>query len=110
MIPSGMAIARDHSKKAKQVLKPVLGAALMAYFAYHAVQGDRGLLAWWQLRYQMETAEQELAAVKAEADHLKHRISLLKPESIDLDMVDERTRLLFAYAKPDEFILIPPAQ
>ena len=28
-----------------QVVRPVLGTLVVAYIAYHAVQGDRGLLA-----------------------------------------------------------------
>ncbi len=79
----------------------------MAYFAYHAVQGDRGLLAWWQLRHQMEAAEVQLSDVQAKKADLEHKIMLLKPESLDLDMLDERTRALFAYARPDELIIIP---
>ena len=97
----------DHSKKAKRVLTPLLGAALMAYFAYHAVQGDRGMLAWWQLRYQMEITAEELKEVREDRASLEHRISLLRPESLDRDLLDEQTRDLFAYVQPNELIIIP---
>lgn len=103
-----MARTSDHSKKAKQVLTPLLGAALMAYFAYHAVQGDRGLLAWWQFRYQMEVAETELSHVTAERAALEHKISLLRPETLDSDLLDEQTRRVLAYVQPKELIIIPP--
>lgn len=101
-----MALGKDHSKKAKQILPPVLGAALMAYFAYHAVQGDRGLLAWWQLQYQTDAIQTELSLLRAQRSDLEHRISLLNPESLDLDLLDEQARRVFAYAKPDELIII----
>jgi len=104
-----MARGKEHSKKSRHILKPVLGATLMAYFAYHAVQGDRGLLAWWQLHHQMQAVEVRLVAVKEKKAELEHRISLFRPESIDQDMLDERTRSLFAYARPDELIIIPPS-
>ena len=100
----------EHSKKAKQVLIPILGVALMAYFAFHAVQGDRGLLAWWQLRYQMEVAEAELNVLRDKRAALEHKIALLSPESLDLDLLDERARALFAHARPDELIIIPTQQ
>jgi cell division protein FtsB len=102
-----MARGSEHSKKAKQVLAPLLGAALVTYFAYHAVQGDRGLLAWWQLRHHMETAELNLASVQAERAALEHKISLLRPDSLDLDMLDEQTRRVLAFATPNEFLIIP---
>jgi cell division protein FtsB len=102
-----MAIGTDPTKKAKQVLAPLLGAALVTYFAYHAVQGDRGLLAWWQLRQQMDAAEIELASIKAERDYLENMISLLRPENLDLDMLDEQTRRVLAFAQPGEYLIIP---
>ena len=102
-----MARLGEHSKKAKQVVTPILGATLIAYFAYHAVQGDRGLLAWWQLRHQIEAADTELTDLRAKRESLEHKIALLSPESLDLDMLDERTRALLAYQRPGELTIIP---
>jgi cell division protein FtsB len=98
--------ASDQSKRIRHVLAPLLGSALIAYFAYHMVQGDRGLLAWWQLRYQIEAADQDLARVTDERAQLTHRISLMRPESLDLDMLDEETRDVLALARPNELLII----
>lgn len=92
------------------MLAPLIGAALVTYFAYHAVQGDRGLLAWWQLRQQMAAVEVDLASIEIERGHLEHKISLMRPESIDLDMLDEQTRGVLAFARPGEFVVIPEAR
>lgn len=100
----------DHSKRVKQVLAPLIGAALVTYFAYHAVQGDRGLLAWWQLRQQMDAVEVELASVEQDRAFLEHKISLMRPESINLDMLDEQTRQVLAFAQPGEYIIIPDSR
>lgn len=97
----------NHSKRAKQVLVPLIGAALVTYFAYHAVQGDRGLLAWWQLRQKMDAVEMELASVQRERAYLEHKTSLMRPESIDLDMLDEQTRGVLAFAQPGDYVIIP---
>ena len=97
----------EHSKKAKQALVTLLGAALVTYFAYHAVQGDRGLLAWWQVRQQMSAAETDLALIQAERELLESRVSLLRPDSLDLDMLGEKTRGVLAFSQPNEFLIIP---
>ena len=97
----------EHSKKAKQILAPLLGAALVTYFAYHAVQGDRGLLAWWQLRHQLEAAQTDLVAIQDERAKIEHKISLLRPESLDRDMLDEQTRRVLAFGQPNELLIIP---
>src|SRR3954463_4483094 len=104
-----MAISKDIKRKANQVIGPLMGAALMAYFAYHMVQGDRGLIAWWNLRYEIDKTDIDLAQVTAEKQALEHRVSLLRPASLDPDMLDERARLMLGSVHPDDLI-IPVAQ
>ena len=103
-----MIYRREISRKARQVVGPLMGAALMAYFAYHAVQGDRGLLAWWNLRYEIEKTEFELEAVTAEKQALEHRVALLRPTSLDRDMLEEQARLMLGSVHPDELIVPTP--
>jgi len=98
------------SRKARQVLGPVLGAAVMAYFAYHAVQGDRGLIAWWNLRYEIERADLDLARVTSEKEALEHRVALLRPESLDRDMLEERARMMLGAIHPDDVIVPEPGR
>lgn len=100
-----MALSKDISRKAHQVIGPLMGAALMSYFAYHAVQGDRGLIAWWNLRYEIEKTNFEMAEVTAEKQALEHRVSLLRPGSLDRDMLEERARLMLGAVNPDDLIV-----
>lgn len=100
-----MAISKDISRKAHQVIGPLMGAALMGYFAYHAVQGDRGLLAWWNLRYEIEKTNLALAEVTEEKRALEHRVALLGPGSLDPDMLEERARLMLGAVHPDDLIV-----
>ncbi|MEQ8736488.1 MAG: septum formation initiator family protein [Rhodospirillaceae bacterium] len=79
----------------------------MTYFAYHAVQGDRGLLAWWQLRHQLEAAQTDLAVIQGERVNIEHKIALLQPGSLDRDMLDEQTRRVLAFIQPNELLIIP---
>ncbi|NQV56104.1 MAG: septum formation initiator family protein [Rhodospirillales bacterium] len=98
-------LMRVHAR-VRQVIGPVLGSALIIYTAYHAVQGDRGLIAYWQLTKQLEQAglvRDVLAARRA--DHA-NRARLLNPKSIDRDMLDERTRYMLGYSHPDDIIII----
>jgi cell division protein FtsB len=46
-----------------------------------------------------------LDALKAERATWERRVSLLRPESIDPDMLDERARVLLNYADPRELTL-----
>ena len=100
-----MEFGQEISRKARQVLGPLMGAALMAYFAYHAVQGDRGLIAWWNLRYEIEKTNAELADVTAEKQAIEHRVALLRPGSLDRDMLEERARVMLGAVHPDDLIV-----
>jgi cell division protein FtsB len=104
-----MAIWDEVKRRAKDVIGPVLGFCVVGYFAYHSVEGDRGLVAYLRLNEQITLAKAQLAEVAAERKALEQRVSLLRPNRLDPDMLDERARLLLNLARPDE-IVIPDAR
>lgn len=77
---------------------------LLAYFTFHAVSGDRGLLAFMQLSKKTEEARAELDIVKAERLRLERKVSLLRNDSLDLDMLDEQARVLLGYSAEGETV------
>jgi cell division protein FtsB len=96
-----MGVVREIRSRAAQVVGPVIGICVIGYFAYHMLHGDRGLVAWRQLRDRVEEAQRELAAVDREKAFLEHRVRMLRPESLDPDLLDERVRVMLNYAAPD---------
>ena len=78
----------------------------MAYFAFHALHGDRGLFAWARYQQRIGDAERALARLKAERRVLEHRVRLLHPGSLDPDMLDERARLMLSYGRGDEIVFV----
>lgn len=96
------------SLKANQVIVPLMGAAMMTYFGYHAVQGDRGLIAWWNLRYEIDKADAQLSLVTAEKQALERRVALLRPQSLDTDMLAERAHLMLGAVQGDDLIVPDP--
>lgn len=91
-------------EKKSHVISATLFVLLFIYFCYHAISGDRGLLAFVRANRQVETLKKEADAVRAERLQLEHRVSLLKPNSLDLDMLDEQARKLLGYATKDETV------
>lgn len=96
---------KDIGRKARQIVEPLVGALIISYFVYHAVQGDRGLMAWWNLRYEIEKTTFEREEVSAEKRAIEQRVSLLRPESLDRDMLEERARLMLGAVAGDELII-----
>ncbi len=84
---------------------PVIGATVIFYFAYHAIQGERGLVTRWRLDQQLATADAKLADLKARRELLQHRVSLMRPGSLDPDLLDERARETLGLLGPDEAVI-----
>jgi cell division protein FtsB len=104
-----MIVLRELRRRARFVLGPVVGMALTGYFAYHLVEGDRGLLAWLSLTREIRLATANLEAVRAEraADDLK--VSNLRPDHLDPDLLDERIRATLNLVSPDDIVIMQPS-
>jgi cell division protein FtsB len=79
-----------------------IAALLIGYFGVNAFTGNHGLRAKQDLDQQIAQLSTELAALRAERANWERRVSLLQPQSIDADMLDERARALLNYVDPRE--------
>lgn len=101
-----MTLLEELRRRARYVVVPFLGISLMGYFAYHLVQGERGLLAWLRLTQQVREAKANLDAIDGQRQALDRRVGLLRPEHLDRDMLDERARATLNLAAPDEIVIL----
>ena len=85
---------------------PGLAFGLLIYVIYHMLSGDHGWLAWRQLHSELTTAEKALIDLEKEKSALEHRVTLLRPESLDLDMLDERVRAVLNNSDPNDIVAI----
>ena len=97
---------REIRKRARFLIAPLLGSLALIYLIFYGIQGDRGLLAWIQRGQDVVVAEQKLLAQQEQRDALAHRVTLLHPESLDLDLLDARVRAVLNLVGPDEIILL----
>lgn len=103
-----MSVSRALRRRAHFVLGPVIGIALTGYFAYHLVEGDRGFNAWLRLNRETRTAAANLDAVRAQRAALELRVSNLRPEHVDPDLLDERIRATLNLVAPDDIVIMRP--
>ena len=103
-----MSILREIQSRARQIAPPVVAACLAAYFGYHAIQGERGLLAWLGLKQELAQARATQTALAETRTALERRVMLLRPDNLDPDMLDERAHLLLNYGRKDEVIILLP--
>jgi len=89
-----------------------VAALLIGYFGVNAYTGEHGLIAKRDLDQDIAQLTTELDAAKAERAVWQRRVSLLKSDNIDPDLLDERARLLLDDADPRDLVLMlkPSAQ
>ena len=85
---------------------PLLACGAAGYFAYHLQIGDHGLAARSELQGRKDVLEGELAGLKEVRQRLERDVSLLRPESLDPDMLDERARAILNLANQDDLVML----
>jgi len=88
----------------------VIAALLVGYFAFHAYHGNLGIVASRAFEQEAMQLDRERNALRAERDGWERRIVLLKPESLDPDLVDELARRDLFFAHPSDLVVLRPAR
>ena len=83
-----------------------LAALFISYFAVNAFIGNHGLRAKQDLEQELAEMKGELSRLKADHAVWEHRVSLLRSDRIDPDMLDERVRAMLEYVDPQDVALL----
>jgi cell division protein FtsB len=98
-------VIRETRKRVRQVVGPVLAITIIGYFLYHTAQGERGLASYAALSERVDMADARLARLRAERLGIEHNVGLLRPDSLDLDMLDERARAVLNITDDDDILV-----
>jgi cell division protein FtsB len=84
----------------------VMAALLIGYFGVNAYTGNHGLRAKKDLDREISELSADLDHSKAERELWQRRVALLKSDSLDPDMIDERARALLDYVDPRDVVVL----
>lgn len=101
-----MSAAYPLTERLKHWLASICCAAVLGYFLFHGLMGERGLFALNHMQYKLAAAKAELQKTKDARMVLEARTRLLRPDHLDLDMLDERARAQLGYTKPNEYVIL----
>ncbi len=100
-------VTRNRLRAALTAIGLYIGAALLiGYFGINAYTGAHGLKAKQDLSQQMDELSKELARLKLERASWEHRVSLLRADRLDPDMLDERARAMLNYVHANDLVLM----
>ena len=101
-----MLVLKELRRQGRQIVASIFGVAVIGYFAFHAVEGDRGLRAYFALSLQTELARAERETLREERETIEQRVNLMKSESLDLDMLEERARTVLNKVHEDDYVIL----
>jgi cell division protein FtsB len=100
-----MALLSIFKRILKGVLVPAVFLAVSGYFAWHAVHGERGLMARDKRQGDIAAARAELQRAEGERDAMERRVAGLRGDMLDRDQLEERARSLLNMVGRDEVIV-----
>ncbi len=103
-----MTILYEIRVRARKILPTVLAASVVGYFGYHALHGERGFLAWRELKRDLAVAQSVEAQIAEQRARLGHRTALLRADNLDPDLLEERARVLLGYGHPGDLVILHP--
>ncbi|CAM3303555.1 MULTISPECIES: septum formation initiator family protein [Thalassospira] len=89
----------------KQAVAPVIAFTVMAYFIFHSVEGERGLLNYWSMQDRVSQITQVLEETTERRKLLEQHVLSLRASHLDPDLLDERARAMLNAAHPDDVII-----
>ena len=101
-----MSSLRDLKAGARVSYGTIAGALVFAYFIYHSVEGDRGLLALNNVNIRIAEAEKKLAELVVIERELKGKVIRLTPSSLDPDFLEERGRSILNFGHDNDIVIL----
>ncbi|WP_238523242.1 FtsB family cell division protein [Anaplasma centrale] len=84
----------------------LVACVVTCYLGASVMFGDRGLLAMLRLRQELRRYEGDLSRMVQLKEEMQRRNALLYESSLNLDLLDERSRSVLGHVEPDELVVI----
>jgi len=84
---------------------PLITAAFLGYFGFHAFNGYYGI--WSRDRLEAEAARLtvDLDRLKGEHVGIERRVTILRSDNLDADLIDVEARTALNRLRPDEVVI-----
>ena len=101
-----MSSLRDLKARTRVSYSLIAGILVFAYFIYHSVEGDRGLLALNNVNVRIAEAEKKLAELVETERELEGKVIRLMPSSLDPDFLEERGRKILNFGHDNDIVVL----
>lgn len=84
--------------------------ALIIYFLFFTIFGPKGLVQYFYLKKEIYEQNLEKKTLLNEIKQKQNDVQSMKPESLDLDLLEEEARKNLGYSKKNEIIIFQDEQ
>lgn len=84
----------------------VIGLCLSFYFCYHLAFGQRGYFRLITLENRLANIEAEYQELHTKRAEIEKKVIMMRPGSIDRDLLEERVRHVLGYHHKNDYILL----
>jgi cell division protein FtsB len=103
-----MSFSRALNRRLRAVATPLVLLGLSGVFAYSAVRGDHGLVAYRQRTALLARTQAQLARLQARQARWQQKVAALRSDHLDLDLLDERAREMLNLSNPRDILMPYP--
>ena len=73
---------------------------------YHSFQGSRSYPTLVSLDKSIEAVQADLETTIAQRQKLERQVVMMRPGSVNSDLLEERVRVVLGYKSPNEFVIL----
>jgi len=84
---------------------PLITAAFLGYFGYHAFSGYYGIVSRERLDREAVMLSRDLEELKQKRAWYESRVEILRSDRLDADLIDVAARRALNRVRPDEVVL-----
>jgi cell division protein FtsB len=96
-------------KKSFQLIASnVIWVIIVGYFVFHIFSGARGAVSWAKLSKEVTRLEKELNDLKEENEFLENKISLMRSDNLDPDLLEEQAHSVIGFSHKNDIVVLLP--
>ncbi len=84
----------------------MIGVCLSFYFCYHLIAGERSYLRLVSLNHRVAETEAKYQGAAKERAALEQKVVMMRPGSVNRDLLEEQSRKVLGFHYQDEKVLI----
>lgn len=92
----------EQSYLVRRNMLTLMGIGLFMYFSYHLIQGERSYMRYISLNQSVQGMTQQAADLQKERQDLEARVAMMRPGSINRDLLEERARVVLGFRRDGE--------